>query len=102
MPKRTRFPVLRAEWPRIIDYRTNGIGKLMVDARPHFKREYFSKVGDARTRADQLATVALNRGTEAFHLSTENRVMAVDCMAQLRPFKRTLRDATNFYTDWLK
>ena len=73
----------------------------MLDARPHGKREYFKSIGEARTRADQLAAERENRGTEALSFSTENRVMAVECSAKLRPFGKTLRDATNHYVHWL-
>src|SRR5437868_6014311 len=75
----------------MVDGRVNGQGR----------REYFERIGEARTRADQLATERENRGTEALSFSTENRVMAVECAATLRPFGKTLRDATGHYVDWL-
>lgn len=74
----------------------------MLDARPHGKREYFKTVGEAKTRADQLATERENRGTEAIGVSTEDRMMAAECTEQLRPFGKTLRDATAYYVHWLQ
>ena len=97
MPKKTKYPVVRKEWPRIIDYRTNGSRCYMLDARPHGRREYFQKVGEAKARADQLAAERERRGVESISFSTENRVMAVECLAKLTPFGKTLRDATDHF-----
>lgn len=102
MPKKSKFPIIRNDWPRIIDYRKNEISRLMLDARPYGKREYFDTVGEAKARADQLATERENRGIEALNFPTESRVMAVECIEQLRPFGKTLRDATAHYVNWLK
>jgi integrase/recombinase XerD len=102
MPKKTKHPVVRKEWPRIIDYRANNIRRLMLDARPHGKREYFKTIGEAKARADQLAAERDNRGIEALSFSTENRVMAVECLEMLRPFGKTLKDATTHYVTWLR
>lgn len=99
--KTSKCPIVRAEWPRISDLRPTGMNCFMVDARPHGKREYFEKVADAKTRADQLGTERLNRGTEALSFSTENRIMALECMEKLRPFEKTLRDAVVHYVAWL-
>src|SRR6266496_2909003 len=102
MPKKSKHPVLRKEWPRLLDFRATPSKCVMLDARPHGKREYFKHVGEARTRADQLATERANRGVESISFSSANRVMAIECAAKLRPFDKTLRDATDHYVDWLK
>src|SRR4051794_19788741 len=102
MPKRSKFPVVRKQWPKIIDYRETKQKCLMLDARPHGAREYFKHVGEAKARADQLATERENRGTEALSFSTANRVMAVECLELLQPFGKTLRDATHHYVAWLQ
>ena len=73
----------------------------MVDCRPHGKREYFEKIGEAKTRADQLAAERENRGTEALSFPTEYRVMALECMERLRPLGKTLRNAVDHYVTWL-
>ena len=101
MPKRSKHPVVRTEWPRILDYRQTSLNCFMLDARPHSKREYFPKIGDAKTRADQLAAERDNRGTEAINFATKDRVMAVECSARLRPFGKSIRDATDHYVAWL-
>lgn len=99
--KKPKCPVMRKEWPRILDMRPANMSTFMVDARPHGKREYFERIGEARTRADTLATLRENRGVEALNFSTENRVMAVECLEKLKPFGKTLRDATEHYLAWL-
>lgn len=101
MPKKSKHPMIRQQWPKIIDYRETAQKCLMLDARPHGKREYFKNVGEAKTRADQLAAERENRGTEAINFSTANRVMAVECLELLRPFGKSLRDATHHYVAWL-
>ena len=102
MPKKSKHPVIRQSWPKIIDYRDTTQKCLMLDARPHGKREYFKTVGEAKARADQLATERDNRGTEAIGFSTKDRVMAVECTELLRPFSKSLRDATQHYVHWLQ
>lgn len=97
-----KLPVLRPEWPKIRDLRPSGHNWFMVDARPHSKREYFATLAEAKTRADQLATERENRGVEAVSFSTENRVMAVECMEKLTPYGKTLRDAVDHYCVWLE
>jgi integrase len=101
MPKKSKHPMIRQQWPKIIDYHETEQKCLMLDARPHGKREYFKNVGEAKTRADQLAAERENRGTEAINFSTANRVMAVECFELLRPFGKSLRDATRHYVAWL-
>ncbi len=102
MRKTSKNKVVRDEWPKIYDLRGSGMNCFMVDARPHGKREYFDQVGEAKTHADTLAAERENRGTEALSFPTEYRVMAVECMEKLRPFDKTLRDATDHYVAWLK
>lgn len=102
MSKTPKYPVVRKEWPRIRDLRSSSMNSFMVDPRPHSRREYFVKLAEAKTRADQLATERLNRGTEALSFSTENRVMAVECLEKLRPFGKSLREAVDHFVTWLK
>ena len=97
-----KLPVLRSQWPKIRDLRPSGHNWFMVDARPHSKREYFATLAEAKTRADQLACERDNRGVEAVSFSTESRVMAVECMAKLNPYGKTLRDAVDHYCVWLE
>ncbi len=84
--KKPKCPVMRKEWPRILDMRPANMDRYMVDARPHGKREYFKLLEHAKTRADALSAIRENRGTEALSFSTENRVMAVECLEKLKPY----------------
>jgi integrase len=97
-----KHPLLRKDWPRIRDLGPATKKRYMVDARPSPGRQYFPRIGDARTLADQLATERANRGAESLNFSTENRMLAVQCLEQLRPFGKTLTDATNHYVGWLR
>jgi hypothetical protein len=96
VPKKSKFPILRRAWPRIIDYRSTPLRSIMVDGRRrgNGKREYFRKPSDAKTRADQLAVERENHGTALLDFPARDRVMAVECRELLRPFGRTIREAT--------
>jgi len=72
----------------------------MIDARPHGKREYFEKLGEAKTRADCLAAERENRGIESLSFPTEHRIMAAECIERLKPLEKTLRDAVDHYVRW--
>lgn len=100
MPRnRSRFPVIREDWPRIVDYRKTKLRSFMVDGRRrgNGRREYFKTVTESKTRADQLVIERENNGTAALNFSVANRVMAAECTELLRPFGKTLRDATAHY-----
>lgn len=102
MNNNLKNPLLRADWPKIRDLGTATKKRYMVDARPSPGRQYFPRVGEARALADQLATERANRGAESLNFSTENRMMAVRCFEQLRPFGKTITDATAHYVTWLR
>ena len=100
MPKQTKYPVVRARYPRILDLRTTPIGRYMLDARSYGgKREAFLNVGEARARADFLAAELERHGTDALTLSTALRTATVECLNLLRPWNASLRDAVEFYVD---
>jgi integrase len=96
-----KHQLLRKDWPKIRDLGASVKKRFMVDARPNPGRQYFPRIGDARTLADQLAVERANRGAESLNFSTENRMMAVCCFEQLRPFGKTITDATAHYVAWL-
>lgn len=103
MPKRSKFPLIRKTWPLVRLYRERP-ALFSVDGRRAGagRKEYFADKKRALARADQLATELVNRGTEALNFSTADRVMALECIGELRPFNRTLRDAVHHYVSWLK
>lgn len=94
----SKFPVLRSKWPRIVDYRKTSLVAFMVDGRYRGsgRREYIKDLTDAKLRAEQLATQRQNQGTAALSFTARETVMAAECSVRLKPFRKTLRDATDF------
>jgi hypothetical protein len=104
MPSKTRYPILRAKFPRCVDYRTGKLGCIQVDGRRNGngRREYFTDAKQALVRAEQLATQLLNQGTAALGFTPRQRELAVECEELLRPYGRDLRDATRFFIQHLE
>jgi integrase len=104
VPKKSKFPIRRSTWPRIVDYREGTLRCLMVDGRRrgNGKREYFKNVADAKTRAEQLAVERENHGTAALNFPERDRAMTVECRELLAPWNCTIRDATVHYIAHLK
>jgi integrase len=75
----------------------------MVDGRRrgNGRREYFKEIDAAKARAEQLVIERENHGTAALNFPVQDRVMAVECRELLRPFGKTIRDATAHYIEWL-
>jgi integrase len=96
--------VVRATWPRIVDYRKTRMRCFMVDGRRrrNGRREYFKTLTEAKTRADQLVTERENHGTAALNFPPRDRVMAVECRELLAAWHRTIHDATLHYIAHLK
>jgi hypothetical protein len=65
-------------------------------------RRFFREQREARTYLEQCRIQQQNYGTAAFSISERLRTEAIDCLEKLRPFDKTLRDATNFYVAHLK
>jgi integrase len=104
VPKKTRYLVVRDKWPRIVDYTETKLRSYMVDGRRrgNGRREYFRDLAAAKTRADQLVIEKENHGTVALNFTVRDRVMAADCTELLRPFGKTIHDATLHYVAHLK
>lgn len=104
MPRKTKFPVLRSTWPRLVDYRQGKLRAIMLDARKKGagRREYFLKVEVAKARADVLAIQRENHGIASLNFPESDRVMATECRELLLPHGKTLRDATAHYLAYLK
>jgi len=100
---RSRFPIIRKDWPRIVDYRKT-MGCFMVDGRRrgNGRREYFTDECAAKTRADQLVVERENHGIAALNFPARDRVMAAECCELMQPFGKTLRQATEHYVAFLK
>ena len=104
MPRKTKFPVLRSSWPRLVDYRQGKLRAIMLDARRNGagRREYFLNVATAKARADALAIERENHGVAALNFPESDRVMATECRELLRPHGKTIRDAAAHYLAHLK
>jgi integrase len=105
MPKRKNMKVHRKEWPRIREVLNRGTIYFSVDARKmgtNGKQIIFGDLAKATEHAVTLAGEHVRSGTESTAISTRLRIMAIDCEAQLRPFDRTIQDATTHYVEHLK
>ncbi len=67
----------------------------MVDGKR--VRYFFKEKAEAETKAEQLRTERRNTGLAAFSLSNAQRAEAADCLEQLRPFGKSLKDAVAYY-----
>lgn len=65
-------------------------------------REFFKTKKSAETRLDQLKTQITNEGIAGLTIPNELRIMAVKCAEDLRPYGKTLADATAFYVNYLQ
>jgi integrase len=92
---RTRFEVKENKWAK---------RKWFVEGRENGKRsrKFFKTKAEAKTHADLKNNELLNRGIEHAEFSTALRVMAQDCADTLRPFGKTIKDASDFFLAHLK
>lgn len=65
-------------------------------------RRFFETKGEAEAFVQQLYVKAENLGTRATHITQDLHVMAVQCADKLKPFGKTVADATEFYVRHLE
>src|ERR1700761_7456234 len=90
---------------RIEPYRHSATSPFVVEGlRINGKRvrKFFKTKKDAATFVEQTKTKIANEGLSALTLGDDVRVMAVQCAEQLKPFGKTLADATAHYIEYLK
>lgn len=90
---------------RIEPYRHSATSPFVVEGlRINGKRvrKFFKTKKDAATFVEQTKTKLANEGLAALTIGDDVRIMAVQCADQLRPFGKTLADATAFYIDYLQ
>ena len=92
---RTRYEVKENKW---------ATRKWFVEGRENGKRsrKFFKTKAEAKTYADLKNNELLNRGIEHAEFPTALRVMAQECADRLRPFGKTLKDASDFFLTHLK
>lgn len=66
------------------------------------RREFFEKKNEAETFVEQKRVAFANHGREGLEFPSWLRVMAQECDELLSPFKRTIRDATTHYLEFLR
>jgi integrase len=78
--------------------------KFVVEGRQNGKRsrEFFDNKRDAELRAKIKNIELMNQGIEGATFDTVLRVMAQQCTNTLRPFNKTIEDATRFYVKHLE
>jgi integrase len=95
----------RQQWPVVRQVaHKNGTKAWLVDARIHGSGQRFFYVTrqQADTKADLLRTQRKNEGYAGIQIPERLRIEALECEDQLKPFKKTLRDAVKFYLPHLK
>jgi integrase len=90
---------------RIEPYRHSATSRFVLEGyRENGKRvrKFFKTKREAETELGKIQTRLANEGTAGLSISTDLRVMAAKCAEDLKPFGKTLADATAFYIDYLK
>src|SRR5262249_30725851 len=87
-------------WPLIrkVQYET-GAHAYMLDARigGTGQRLFYKSRQEAEAKAQQLRIARKNQGADAVQFPERLRTEAIECSEKLAPFKKSLRDAVNFY-----
>ena len=65
-------------------------------------RKFFPTKAEAKTWVEQTQVKLANEGLTALTIPDDLRIMAVKCAEELRPFGKTLADATSFYVAHIK
>jgi integrase/recombinase XerD len=102
MKSRSKAPVHRVDWPRIREVEIKGSTMYQVDPRPHGKREYFSLLTRAKTRADQIAKERDEHGVLAVRMPIRERAELEDVKELLKPYGKSLREAVEHFVRHLK
>jgi integrase len=90
---------------RIVEYHHSATAKYVIEGvRVNGKRKrlFFR----TKTKADkELARLKIKQrkeGQNALSVSDSLRIMALECAVELKPFAKTIRDATDFYLKYLR
>jgi integrase len=89
---------------RVKPYRGHSTYKFLVRANVagKWQRKYFATAGEAKTYAQQKNNEVQNLGLESIEFPTWLRVMAHECHAKLHPLGKTIKDATEHFTEFVK
>jgi integrase len=95
-----RRPTLRIE-----PYRHSATSRFVLEGyRENGKRvrKFFKTKREAETELGKIETRLANEGVAGLSISDDLRSMAAKCATDLKPYEKTLADATAFYIDYLK
>jgi hypothetical protein len=85
---------------RIVEYHHSATAKYVIEgARVNGKRRryFFPTKEKAGQKLARMKIKQRREGENAPRLPDSLRVMALDCAQELKPFGKTLKDATDFY-----
>ncbi len=88
-----KAPIFRTDWPRIRGIVSKGRTYFQVDPRPSARRETFSSLTEANTRADQLAKDRRQHGKQGLLAPLRERVAVAELADLVRPYGKTVRQA---------
>jgi integrase len=95
-----RYPTLR-----IVEYRHSATAKYVIEGvRVNGKRKrlFFATEGAAEKELARIKTKQRKEGENALKLPDALRIMALESAEKLKPFGRTILDATEFYVKFLR
>src|SRR6516164_6671736 len=90
---------------RIVEYRHSATAKYVIEGvriNGKRKRLFFATEDAAEKELARIKTKQRKEGENALKLSDALRVMALESAEKLKPFGRTIVDATNFYVKFLR
>jgi len=90
---------------RIVEYRHSATAKYVIEGvRVNGKRQrkFFATLEDAEKELTRIKIKQRKEGENALRLSDSLRIMALECADKLKPFAKTISDATNFYVKFLR
>jgi integrase len=90
---------------RIVEYRHSATAKYVIEGvRVNGKRKrlFFATEEDAEKELARIKTKQRKEGENALKLSDALRIMALESAEKLKPFGKTIVDATDFYVKFLR
>jgi integrase len=90
---------------RIVEYRHSVTAKYVIEGvRVNGKRKrlFFPTKNKAEEELARLKIKRRNEGENALRISDTLRIVALECAEKLKPFGKSLQDATDFYVKFLR
>jgi hypothetical protein len=90
---------------RIVEYRHSATAKYVIQGvRVNGKRKrlFFATKERAQAELARFKVKQRKEGENALRLADSLRIMALECAEELKPFGKTVRDATDFYLKYLR